>query len=505
MAAGMRGALDGVRRRGRARRGRKLEVAILGAGFGGIGMAVRLRQSGLADFTIYEKADGVGGTWRDNTYPGAACDVPSHFYSFSFDTRHDWPQRFSEQPVILDYLEELVERHQLKPHLRLNTEIAEVRFDEAEQRWHLRSADGEPFTADIVVSGLGQLNRPAIPHLPGLDSFEGTVFHSARWNHDHDLTGRNVAVIGTGASAIQFVPRVARDAGHLTLFQRSANWIAPKRDREYSERTKQLLNRVPALDRAYRALIWSSFESRWFVFRQGSRLGKMFSKACLQHLQDQVPDPELRRKLRPDYTIGCKRILISDDYYPAVAQPNVDLVTDAVARVEPNAVITTEGERHEVDTLIFGTGFETMGFLAPMEVVGRDGRRLHDDWSDGAEAYLGLTVTGFPNLFLLYGPNTNLGHNSIIFMLECQFRWILEMIRTIKGDDLAWVDVRPAAQSDFNRTIESMMAGSVWKAGCHSWYKNEAGKVTNNWPGFTLRYWQETRRPKLDAFEVTSR
>lgn len=480
---------------------RRLEVAILGAGFGGLGMAIRLRQTGLADFTIYEKADGVGGTWRDNTYPGAACDVPSHFYSFSFDTRHDWPQRFSEQPVILDYLEGLVDHHQLKPHLRLNTEIAEVRFDDDENRWHLRSVDGEHFSADIVVSGLGQLNRPAIPDLPGLDSFEGTAFHSARWNHEHDLSGRRVAVIGTGASAIQFVPPVTEAAGHTTVFQRSANWIAPKRDRVYSERVKRLFNHVPTLDRAYRALIWSSFESRWFAFRKGSRLGKLMTKACLAHLQDQIEDPELRRKLRPDYPLGCRRVLISDDYYPAIARPDVELVTDDVTAVEPHAVLTATGARYEVDTIIFGTGFATTGFLAPMEVIGRDGRRLHDDWRDGAEAYLGMTVTGFPNLFLLYGPNTNLGHNSIIFMLECQIRWILQQIQSIRDERLAWVDVRPAVQSEFNRTVEAMMEGSVWKAGCHSWYKNESGKVTNNWPGFTVRYWRETRRPDPDAFE----
>ncbi len=480
---------------------RQLEVAILGAGFGGIGMAIRLRQTGLAKFTIYEKADGVGGTWRDNTYPGAACDVPSHFYSFSFDTRHDWPQRFSTQAVILDYLEDLVARHELKPHLRLGTEIVEMRFDEGEGRWHLRSAAGETFMADVVVSGLGQLNRPWIPDIAGLESFSGTMFHSARWNHDHDLRGKRVAVIGTGASAIQFVPPVSEQAAHLTVFQKSANWILPKRDRHYSDRAKKLFNRVPALDRAYRALIWASFESRWFAMRDKSRLGALIAKASRAHLEAQISDPELRRKLTPDYPVGCQRILISDDYYPAIAKPHVELVTDPVERIEPDAVVAADGKRYEVDTIIFGTGFATTEFLAPIDIAGRGGRRLHDDWRNGAEAYLGMAVSGYPNLFLLYGPNTNLGHNSIIFMLECQIRWILQQIRTIRDEGLAWVDVLPSAQSEFNRKVEEMMAGSVWKAGCRSWYKTESGKVTNNWPGFTARYWLDTRKPDRAAFE----
>lgn len=493
-------------------------VAIIGAGAAGLCMAIRLRDAGIDSFTIYEKSDGVGGTWRDNTYPGAACDVPSHLYSFSFASKRDWTRRFAGQPEILGYFESLVDRFDLSGHLRLGTEVTEAHYDDATGTWTLRTAtsDGEPsegtsagtVVADVVVSGLGQLNRPYVPDIPGLDAFVeggGTVFHSARWDHDHDLSEDRVGVVGIGASAIQFVPPVAASAAHTTLFQRSANYVGPRNDREFTPRERWIFENVPGAQKAYRESIYWRFEARFNVMRAGSRLGRWMQGQFRKGLQPMVSERLPEAALVPDYPVGCKRILIADDWYPTLLRPDVDVVTSGIERIEDGAVLTDDGRRTPVDTLIFGTGFRSTEFLSPLKITGRSGRDLNEVWVDGARAYMGLAVPGFPNLFMLYGPNTNLGHNSILFMIEAQVRLIVQLVDAMVRERRTSVEVDPLAFEASNRDVRERLAASVWATGCESWYKNAAGTITNNWPGSTLAYWRRLRTAKANDWRFSGR
>ncbi|MGB8843032.1 MAG: NAD(P)/FAD-dependent oxidoreductase [Aliidongia sp.] len=478
-----------------------LEVAILGAGVAGLCMAIQLRKAGFTRFTIFEKADGIGGTWRDNSYPGSGCDVPSHVYRFSFEPKSDWSRAYAEQPEILRYLEHCVEKYGLTAHLRLKTEIASARFDEAVGLWQLTTIAGETLTAKVLVSGVGQLNRPYWPDIPGLERFAGDKFHSARWDHAADLTGKKVAVIGSGASAIQFIPRIAAKTGKLHIFQRSPNWMIPKDDREYGRLEQILFRAMPGWAWLYRQYLYLLLEKNFFAFIQGSWFGRQFHKVAERQLA-QVTDPALRERLRPDYPVGCKRILISNEYYPALQLPQVDVVTDQIARIEAGAIVTDDGISRPVDVIILATGFESLDFLAPLDIVGREGRDLRDVWRNGAEAYLGLTVPGFPNFFMLYGPNTNLGHNSIIIMIEAQVGYVVNCVRALFDRHLAWLDVKPEATQRFNEQLQHKLGHSVWASGCHSWYKNAAGKVTNNWSGFTLAYRMATRRVAFEDYRT---
>ncbi len=478
-------------------------VAILGAGAGGLCMAIRLRQAGIDTFTIYEKSDGVGGTWRDNTYPGAACDVPSHLYSFSFASKNDWTRKFAEQPEILAYFESLVDRYDLGPHLRFGTEVTEAHYDDGAGTWTLQTTGDEPtVTADVVVSGLGQLNRPYIPPIPGLDSFGGTVFHSARWDHDHDLRGERVGVVGIGASAIQFVPRVAQVARHTVLFQRSSNYVAPKADRPFRPWERWALAHVPGLQRAYRESIYWRLEARFAVMRKRSRLGGFMEQQFRKQLRPLVSERLPEEAVLPDYPPGCKRILIANDWYPTLLRPDVDVVTSGVERVTEDAIVTADGTEHPVDTIIFGTGFRTTEFLSPLKVTGRGGRDLNEVWADGARAYLGLSVPGFPNLFMLYGPNTNLGHNSILFMIEQQVGYALRLVEEKVLRGLRSVDVRPAAADRFDAEVQAAAADTVWAEDCHSWYKTDAGRITNNWTAHTTEYRRRLSHPDLSAWDL---
>ncbi len=475
-------------------------IAILGAGAAGLCMAIRLRDAGIDSFTIYEKSGGVGGTWRDNTYPGAACDVPSHLYSFSFSSKRDWTRKFARQPEILEYFESLVDRFELGPHLQLGVEVTEAHYDDADGTWTLRAArtgeDGAPVSdetivADVVVSGLGQLNRPYIPDIEGLGEFVdqgGTVFHSARWDHDHDLSGERVGIIGIGASAIQFAPPVAEQAGHTTLFQRSANYVGPRNDREFTERERWIFEHVPGAQKAYRESIYWRFEARFNAMRRGSRLGRFMEGQFRKLLRPLISERLTEAAVIPDYPLGCKRILIADDWYPTLLRPDVDVVTDGVDRIEDGAVVTVDGGRHPVDTLIFGTGFRSTEFLSPLKITGRNGRDLNEVWVDGARAFLGLAVPGFPNLFMLYGPNTNLGHNSILFMIEQQVGYTLRLIEEKVLLGLRSVEVSDDAASRFDAEVQDAASRTVWAEGCHSWYKTEDGRITNNWTDHTTVY-----------------
>ena len=471
------------------------DVAILGAGVSGLCMGIQLKRAGIPSFAIFEKSHDVGGTWLDNSYPGAGCDVPSHLYSFSFEPNPEWSRAFSPQPEIQRYLRHCAEKYDLLPQIRFCTEIAGARFDEHAGVWRIRTSTGEEITAKALVSGLGQLNRPHVPDLPGLASFAGTRFHSARWNHQHDLAGERVAVIGNGASALQFIPEIAKTAAHVTVFQRSANWVIPRNDRKFSAADKARFRRHPLLLRALRAFIWSMLEIRFLAFLRESWFSRRMTRTAIEYLHAQVSDPALRAKLTPDYPIGCKRILISDDYYQALVRPNVEVVTEPIERVTQGAIATKDGVERPADTIVFGTGFETTRFLAPLAIEGLGGAELHEVWCDGATAHLGVTVAGFPNLFLLYGPNTNLGHNSIIFMIECQVGYAVQCIQELSKRRASWLEVRPDVMDRYNQRLQTALSKTAWTAGCSSWYKTASGKVVNNWSGFTADYWRRTRHP----------
>ncbi len=483
-------------------------VAIVGGGLSGLATAIQLVRSGVRSFTVFEQSDGVGGTWRDNTYPGAACDVPSHLYSLSFAPKTDWSRRFAEQPEILDYAEGLVDRYHLGPHLRLGTTVDRAAYDEAAGVWRIAvtGPDGpDEVEADTLVVGCGQLNRPHLPDIPGRDDFAGPAFHSARWDHTADLDGRRVAVVGSGASAIQFVPPVAARAAATTVFQRSPNYVGPKKDRRYRAATRSLLARVRPLQRAYRWWIYLSLESRWLWLKKDSLAGRKLRQLFVKGIEDGVVCDRLpATAVVPDYPIGCKRILISNDWYPTLLRPDVAVVDDPVVRIEADAVVTADGTRHEADVLIFGTGFETTDFLSHLPVVGTSGVRLADAWAEGAHAYLGVAVAGFPNCYLLYGPNTNLGHNSILFMVERQLNLILQAmaLQVGAGPSGAAVAVRPEADQRDDRRTQRLVADTAWAGSCTSWYKAASGRITNNWPSWTVRYWWDTLRLRRGDFAV---
>lgn len=480
-----------------------LRVAVIGAGAGGLCMAIELRAAGIESFAVFERAEGVGGTWRDNTYPGAACDVPSHLYSLSRASKADWTRKFPRQPEILEYFESLVPRFGLEPHLRLGNGIVSATWDDEHSRWRLVTDSGEVVTAGVVVSGLGQLNVPNVPDIDGLDSFDGTVFHSARWDHDHDLRGGRVAVIGIGASAIQFVPQVAKQARQLKLFQRSVNYVIPKPDRRFRAWERWLLTRVPLLERAYRESIYWRFESRFALMRRNSRLGAFVEQRFAKSVEPLVSDRLPREALVPDYTPGCRRLLIANDWYPTLLKPHVEVVTDTVEKVTPRGIVTASGQEHPVDTIIFGTGFRTTDFLSPVQFRGREGVDLRDVWADGAFAHLGLSVPDFPNLFMLYGPNTNLGHNSILFMIEQQVGYIMSMLDAMQRAGSEAVEPTAEATAAFIADIDAAAQRTVWAEDCHSWYKTESGRITNNWPEHTTRYRRRLRAPELSEWSFS--
>lgn len=481
---------------------RDFPVAIIGAGFAGLGMAIRLQRAGIHSFTIFEAAERVGGTWRDNTYPGCACDVPSHLYSFSFERKADWSRKFGPQQEILEYLERCADRYGLRDHIRLGTPIREARFDEEAGLWRLRTEAGDVFEARALVSGTGPLSVPAFPDIEGLERFRGAMFHSARWDHGYDLSGKRVAVVGTGASAIQFVPRIAPKAERLHLFQRTPPWVLPKPDRDFAAWEKTLFGKVPGLTWAYRTLIYWLWELRGVGFVMNPRILELISRLGRRHIEKSIADPELRRKVMPDYTMGCKRILMANDYYPTLEQEHVEVVPSGVSRITETGLVAEDGTEVEVDAIIFGTGFDPSEFLSGVRVVGREGRELDDVWREGAEAYYGIAVSGFPNLFVLTGPNTGLGHNSMVFMIEAQITFALNAIQALRDGDLAYLDVLPQRQRELNDRLQDRMRKTVWSTGCKSWYLDERGRNYTLWPGFTVEYWLRTRRLDLDDFRA---
>ena len=477
-------------------------VAIVGAGLGGLCAGIRLKQAGYEDFTLLEQAPVVGGTWRDNSYPGCCCDVPVVLYQFSFAPSADWSHVFPRQPEMLRYCEGLVDNFGLKSHLALNDKTVSAVWDENRSLWRLTSANGTTREATALVAALGQLNRPLLPEIEGRTSFAGPAFHSARWDHTVDLAGRRVAVIGSAASAVQIIPEVAKHAGHLTVFQRTPNWIIPRLDREITPEESALIVTAPHVATLQRDLVYQNADHLfWQAFSWTATGRDAYTRIALNHLAAQIQDETLRRKLTPAYPIGCKRVLFADDYYPALLRPNVTLETQRIARIERDGIAMDDGRKHAVNVIVFATGFETTGWHWSMDVVGRNGVHLRDAWSPAPQAYLGITVAQFPNLFVLYGPNTNLGHNSITFMLEHQVEYMMQVLRAMEERRLATVEVKRSAQERVNRQLQTDLERTTWAdPNCHSWYKNEAGVITQNWSSHTRDYAKATEEILWDDY-----
>lgn len=473
---------------------RRVHVAIVGTGFSGLGMAIRLKQRGENDFVIFEKASDVGGTWRDNTYPGCACDIPSNLYSFSFALNPKWSRLFPQQAEIRGYLRRCARRFGVMTHIRWETELLNAVWNEDELCWHIVTTGGV-WKADILVLGNGPLSEPSLPAIAGIEDFEGTLFHSARWNHGYDLTGKRVAVIGTGASAVQFVPCIQPVVSHLALFMRTPPWIVPRMDCPVPLWKQKLYCLLPLAQRLVRARVYWQHEllALGFVYRADAM--KRGMKLARKHLETQVPDLVLREKLTPKYMMGCKRILLSDDFYPALMQPNVEVITEKISEVRAHSIVTQDGREHEIDVIICATGFHVTDTSFAECVYGSGGRSLAEAWKDGPYAYLGTTVAGFPNLFLLIGPNTGLGHNSMVYMIESQLNYILDALRVMQRRDARAIDVRVESEECFNEEVQRRMKGTVWTSGgCKSWYLAANGRNTTLWPGFTFEFRGRTRR-----------
>jgi cation diffusion facilitator CzcD-associated flavoprotein CzcO len=479
-----------------------VRAAIIGAGLGGIGTGIRLRGAGVTDFVILERAPSVGGTWRDNTYPGCACDIPSHLYSFSFAPNPDWSHSFSRQPEIWRYVEDVTDRYGLRRHLVFGTEVIRADWEAGAARWRLRTSRGE-LTADVVICASGPLSEPSLPDVPGLADFSGEVFHSSRWDHDFDLDGKRVAVVGTGASAIQIVPEIQPVVQRLVLFQRTPAWVVPRRDRRITDLEKRLYRQVPAAQRLARLGIYVSRESLVGGFTKRPAMLKAAQRMALRNLARSIPDPDLRAKLTPDYVMGCKRILISSDFYPALRQPNVQVVASGLAKVDGSTLTARDGTSCDVDAIILATGFHAVDAPIADRVYGADGRSLAESWAGDMRALRGTTIAGFPNLCMVIGPNTGLGHNSMIYMIESQLNYILDYLATLDRTGAAALDTRPGAQQRWCEDIERRMASTVWTTGgCVSWYLNAAGRNPTLWPGSTIGFRRATRHLDPAEYEL---
>lgn len=477
------------------------EMAIIGGGFSGLGMAIQMKKAGRHSFVLLEKASDIGGTWRENTYPGCACDVPSHMYSFSYERKADWSRMYSTQPEIWNYLKDCAEKYGLAPYISFGVEMAEAVFDEANDMWQVRTTDGRVLTARTVVSALGALSRPSIPKLPGVEKFQGVAFHSAEWNHAYPLEGKCVAVIGTGASVIQFLPQIAPQVSQLTLFQRTPAWVLPKPDRAIGRIEQAIYQYVPGAIGLFRNFIYWRQELTGLGFVH-PKLMSAAKRLALRHMRHQIPYAALREKLTPTYTIGCKRVLLSNDYYPALTRPNVEVVTSGVAQVRGHSIVSRDGIEHPVDAIIYGTGFRVTDLLTPVRILGRDGIDLNDAWRSGPEAYRGVMAAGYPNLFMLLGPNTGLGHNSVVFMVEQQIRYVMKCLRLMRKKGVTSIEPRPDRQKAFNSEIQRRLQSTVWASGCKSWYQTESGKNVTLWPGFTFQYWKLMRKVNLQDLRL---
>lgn len=475
-----------------------LRVVIVGAGVGGIAAAIELRRHGFTEVTVLDRADGLGGTWRYNTYPGCVCDVPSHLYSYSFAQRRDWSRLCSPQGEILQYLQGVASDHGVDGLVESNVDVSSCQWDEERCEWMITSADGRSWTADALIVATGQLHQPAVPRFPGAEEFAGHSFHSARWDHEYSLEGRNVAVVGTGASAIQFIPEVAQHAAHLYVFQRTGNWFLPRRNRPYPPFFKALIRYIPGLQAFRRTFVYYYAESLTMMIRNPRTWGRIGRLNSTLFMRSQLKDPEVRRKAWPDYTFGCKRILFSSEYLPTLQRPNVELVTDRIERLTAGGIITDDGRERPVDCIINATGFRTTEFMFPMEITGAKGRTLRETWAGGPHAHLGIAVPGFPSLFLMYGPNTNTSGGSIIFYEEQQAAYIRQALELVRARSAGGIEVRQEVEAASDREVQARFNGTAWVA-CDSWYRDRTGRIVANWPGYMREY--EERVRQLDPSE----
>lgn len=484
-----------------APRPRGRSVAVVGGGFGGVGAAVMLQRAGHDDVVVFERGERVGGVWHHNTYPGAACDVPSHLYEFSFAPNPRWSRRYAPQAEIQAYLEDVARRHGVLDRVRTNTEVQGARWDAERSKWVLQTTAGE-HEADILLTACGQLSVPSVPAIPGLESFSGPAFHTAEWQHDVDLTGKRVAVVGTGCSAVQVVPAIQPHVAHVDVYQRSPGWTFPKMDFAYSERAKRLFERFPVLQRLDRASIFAFMEVAALAMTRHRWMLAPFRAAARRQIDKAISDPELRRKVTPTDEVGCKRLMLTDDWYPTLAMPNVELVSDRIAEVTPGGIRTADGVERGADVLVLATGFATHGFVAPMEIVGANGRTLAEEWAQVPRAYLGMSVPAFPNLFLLYGPNTNGGSGSVIYTIEAAVNHVIAALDELERAAARRIEVRRERAEQFDRELREALAGSVWHTGCTNWYVDEHGNDPSQWPWTWSAYRRRASQVDRATYEL---
>ena len=476
---------------------------IIGAGFAGICMGIKLKQAGLNNFVILERNSHLGGTWWDNSYPGATCDVESHLYSYSFEPNPNWSRQFSPQEEILNYLEQCAAKYGMNEHLLLNSTVANATFNEAHGLWTVNTTTGKTYTAQIVVSCSGGLSQPSIPDIKGLKNYKGKLFHSARWDKNFDLKDKKVAVIGTGASSIQIVPAIAPVVKQLDVFQRTPAWIIPKPDKPISAFRRAMYNKLPFMRKLYRSRLYWTHEMMALGFTGGTGIMKVFSKVALMFIKKSISDETLRKKVTPNYVPGCKRILLSNDYYPALQLKNVAVITEGIKEINETGLMTVDGKQYNADAIIMATGFKAAEGVIAFDIKGKNGIDLNDVWRYGAEAYLGISISGFPNLFLVVGPNTGLGHSSMILMIEAQVNYIMDCIGLMKKDKLKFVDVKKTTEVEYNREIQEKLSKSVWQTGgCHSWYQDKNGKNVSLWPGFTFTFMKRTKKFEPEKYEL---
>ncbi len=478
-------------------------IAVVGAGFGGVGAAVMLRRAGYHDVSVFERGERIGGVWHHNTYPGAACDIPSHLYEFSFEPNPRWSRRYGPQAEIQAYLEDVARRYGVLERIRTGTEVTRATWSEERGNWRLETTAGD-HEAEVLLTACGQLSVPKVPPIPGLDSFEGPAFHTAEWRHDLDLAGKRVAVLGTGCSGIQVVPAIQRIVERVDVYQRSPGWTIPKMDFDYSERARRLFERFPLLQRLDRMTIFALQELAAAGMTKHRWLLPAFRAVGRRQINKAIEDPELRRKVTPTDEIGCKRIMLTDDWYPTLTEPNVDLVTDRIAEVTGDSIRTRDGTERPTDVLVLATGFNSHGFVAPMEVVGAGGRTLAEEWADVARAYLGMSVPGFPNMFLLYGPNTNGGSGSVIYTIEAGMTHVIAALDELARSRARRIEVRRPVAEAFDRELRAALSGTVWHSGCTNWYVDENGNDPNQWPWLWTSYRRRTARLEPGTYELSA-
>jgi len=476
---------------------------IIGTGFSGIAMAIKLKEKGIEDFVMLEKADDVGGTWRENTYPGAECDIPSALYSYSFEPYPEWEYKWSMQPQILEYIKYVARKREIYQHIHFGEELVAADWQEQEGIWKVQTKGGKTYHGKMLVSAIGQLHHPSIPNFKGKDSFDGPSFHSAQWNHDVSLEGKTVGVIGNAASAVQFIPEIAKTARKVKVFQRSANWMLPKQDRAYKDWEKNLVRRFPIILKMYRLKIWLLGGALFFLMKNGNGLlRKFYQKKTINYIKAHIKDPETIQHLTPDYPMGAKRVLFSDTYYAALARPSVQLVAGGVQAITSNGVVSGDGTTHDVDVLVYSTGFKANPFLLGLDITGKSGITIKEAWKNGPSNYLGMTVANFPNLFMMYGPNTNLGHNSIIVMSEAQAEYIAQCVQAVKQHKLKTMEVNAATMEAYHQSTQKRLGEMIWARVEDSWYKSANGNIPNNYPGRTMEYMRKTKLVNFDEYVI---